>query len=158
MEIMALVISLVALGLSLYNLSLSLIKRKWSTWKNYWKTTLQVEEEYEIKADTLRSYLNRKQVIPEGKDIKVGKQWFISRDWLDEKYKKGSKQVQPRYIRRTRRDCKPGTRRNCLHYYRKTGSGLIKFTYLTLFCFPGEFRQAWPPSWRFIWLLIATFI
>lgn len=45
-------------------------------------------KEYDVKADTLRSYITRKQVIPEGKAVKLGRQWFISREWMDENYEK----------------------------------------------------------------------
>lgn len=54
-----------------------------------WLTLKEVEEAYEgIKADTLRSYITRKTVIPEREHQKMGNQWFVSKKWVDEKYKR----------------------------------------------------------------------
>lgn len=53
-----------------------------------WVTLKEAAEIAEIKPDTLRSYINRNEVIPEVKRIKIGRQWFINREWLEEKYGK----------------------------------------------------------------------
>lgn len=51
-------------------------------------TLLQVSEQYNIKRNTLLSYISRNQVIPEDKKIKIGNQWFIDRDFAEEKWGK----------------------------------------------------------------------
>lgn len=49
-------------------------------------TLKEVEEKYDVRADTLRSYITRKQVIPPDQIIKVGKIWYINREWIENKY------------------------------------------------------------------------
>ena len=54
-----------------------------------WLTLKEVEEAYEsIKADTLRSYITRKTVIPEQCYQKLGNQWFVKKSWIEKKYKR----------------------------------------------------------------------
>lgn len=49
-------------------------------------TLAQVEQEYGVKADTLRSYIARGQVIPRHKLLKVGENWCIEKRWVRQKY------------------------------------------------------------------------
>ena len=49
-------------------------------------TLKQVEEAYSIKPSTIRNYMMRDQVVPEGKAIKVGNQWFVEKNFAEEKW------------------------------------------------------------------------
>ena len=53
-----------------------------------YKRLKEIEENYNIKADTLRAYINRKEVIPEDKYKKKYGIWFIDDDWIKKKYEK----------------------------------------------------------------------
>lgn len=50
-------------------------------------TIPQVEEKYNVSGHTIRAYITRKQ-IPENVYIKIGRQWFIKRDWVEGRYQK----------------------------------------------------------------------
>lgn len=49
-------------------------------------TLKEIEESFGVKADTIRNYINRDQVIPKEKIIKIGRQWFIDRNFATEKW------------------------------------------------------------------------
>ena len=51
-------------------------------------TLKQAEEVFAIKADTLRAYINKDTVIPKDTVLKVGRDWLISIEWLEGRYKK----------------------------------------------------------------------
>ena len=78
-----------------------------------------------------------------GKGHKVGKQWFISRDWLDESTRKEVKKCSPVTSGEQDGTANPAPG-GTAYIIIANGSGLIKFTYLTLFCFPGEFVRPDP--------------
>lgn len=48
----------------------------------------EVEEYYQIKADTLRAYIYRGQVIPKEVIIKKYGRWMLLKSWVDSKYEK----------------------------------------------------------------------
>lgn len=57
-----------------------------------WMTFKEVEEAYNIKADNLRSYINHgRGKIPDDAIDKIGRQWFIKRDWVEKNYKRREK-------------------------------------------------------------------
>lgn len=54
-----------------------------------WMTFKEVEEMYDIKADSLRSYINHgRKKIPDKVLDKIGRQWVIRRDWVEKNYKR----------------------------------------------------------------------
>ncbi len=54
---------------------------------NGYLTLKEAEQRFNIKADTLRSYITRGQVIPVWAIEKVGKTWLIDTRFMLEKYK-----------------------------------------------------------------------
>lgn len=56
-------------------------------------TLKQLEEAYGIKPSTIRNYIMRDQVVPEGKAIKVGYQWFVEKNFAEEKWGNKMKKV-----------------------------------------------------------------
>lgn len=58
-------------------------------------TLKEIEEDYGVKAETIRNYIRRNQVIPKEKLFKLGRQWLIDRTFAKEKWetkKEGSQQ------------------------------------------------------------------
>jgi hypothetical protein len=52
-----------------------------------WKTLKEIENEYNIAANTLRWHIN-KDNIPKEHIKKIGKTWIINEEWVESKYKK----------------------------------------------------------------------
>lgn len=46
-------------------------------------TTSEIKEKYDISPGTIRTYIMRDEVIPEDKRIKIGRQWYIEKDFAD---------------------------------------------------------------------------
>lgn len=49
-------------------------------------TILDIEKQFNVKAGTIRSFIAREQVIPKDKIVKIGRQWFINKQWVKENY------------------------------------------------------------------------
>lgn len=49
-------------------------------------TGADIERLYNVKAATLRNYIAKNIVIPDGCYIKVGKTWLYKKEWIEEKY------------------------------------------------------------------------
>lgn len=50
-------------------------------------TLQEVEEEFDVKADTLRNYIFKAKVIPKDAYFKKGKTFLLSREWVEKFYK-----------------------------------------------------------------------
>lgn len=46
-------------------------------------TTSEIKEKYGISPGTIRTYIMRDEVIPEDKRIKIGRQWYIEKEFAD---------------------------------------------------------------------------
>ena len=49
-------------------------------------TLNEVQEQFGVKPDTIRSYITRGEVIPQDKIVKIGRQWFIDSVFASEKW------------------------------------------------------------------------
>lgn len=48
----------------------------------------EVADRYKVASSTIRAYISRSQVLPEGSFYKDENFWMISKDWLDSNYEK----------------------------------------------------------------------
>lgn len=46
-------------------------------------TTSEIKEKFDISPATLRAYISRDKVIPEDKRIKIGRQWYIEKEFAE---------------------------------------------------------------------------
>ena len=51
--------------------------------KNTHYTTSEIKEKFGISPGTIRTYIMRNTVIPEDKRIKIGRQWYVEREFAE---------------------------------------------------------------------------
>lgn len=58
-----------------------------------WITIDELQRHHKITASAIRNYITRQQVIPNTALARIGKQWFISREYAEMKWKQKPKRV-----------------------------------------------------------------